>query len=336
MKLRNFNQDALENLFCCVRQCSGGSSDLTCTTFTAALKTCLVTRFSGVVKDKNCMDDDSFLLGDIKSLMTSPGDLSNNAVRTETLVRGDRPSPHGEVNISTNMSSSLLAMSFLSSLKTDCIECKEKIAKTRQSPTGWLSGFLMKCEGNFNRSWKNMIHKLNIVESVAATCDAPIISTSLFCEAHSFEMKNDFMENIAIFLISKRVEKINKQLKEKIVKRTRQAVNGSIKDADGLLEEEACIELPSSELMLLDEDLDMVPPKSGAFEFFYLCYGLVLGPIFWNVTSFIHGLMFFSYSVHFFSRVLIWFISLACFILCFWKIITPFLILTISHFIMDL
>lgn len=79
-------------------------------------------------------------------------------------------------------------------------------------------------------------------------------------------MMEQVEENIALFLIERRVQKTNKQLKKIIVKRTRQIQSGSVKDEDGLLDEEAYIELPMTELQLLDEGPDRVPPTSGASE----------------------------------------------------------------------
>jgi len=288
LKLRNYNQDALENLFCCIRQCCGNSSDVTCAQFTAALKTCLVTRFSGVVKDKNCMDDDSYLLGDLRSLLANAGDVANNCEETESLVRGARPL-HGEVNVSSSLSSSFLSTSFLSTLKTDCQECKESVLKLKQLPTHWLKTFVTKCQGNFNRSWRNLLHKADVVQQVTSLCVPNDVASSwMFCGAHSLPMVKQAEQNIALLLIERKVQKINKQLKENVVKRTRQILSGSVKDADGLLDEEASIELPITELLLLDKGPDRVPPSSGASEFPFICVMARIAPIICTVLSFIH------------------------------------------------
>ena len=65
LHLRGLNQDALENLFCLIRQCCGCSTDLTCGQFTAALKTTMISKFAKTVKGKNCMDDSAVFLRDL-------------------------------------------------------------------------------------------------------------------------------------------------------------------------------------------------------------------------------------------------------------------------------
>lgn len=68
LNLRHLNQDAIENLFSSIRQCCGAGSDLTTIQFTGALKTCLLTHFTGKVQGKNCEDDDGYMLNDMRSL----------------------------------------------------------------------------------------------------------------------------------------------------------------------------------------------------------------------------------------------------------------------------
>ncbi|KAE8738860.1 hypothetical protein FOCC_FOCC015645, partial [Frankliniella occidentalis] len=71
LKMRNINQDALENFFCLIRQCGGSSSDLTLAQFTAAMKTCLISRFSRHVSadGKNCQDDESHMASDLSEYL---------------------------------------------------------------------------------------------------------------------------------------------------------------------------------------------------------------------------------------------------------------------------
>lgn len=92
LNLRHLNQDAIENLFCKIRQCCGSGTDLTTVQFTGALKTCLLTNFSGNVRDKNCEDDDGFMLDDMRSLIGDEIEAASSHYSLKSYIK-HHPSP---------------------------------------------------------------------------------------------------------------------------------------------------------------------------------------------------------------------------------------------------
>lgn len=58
-RLRHTNQDPMKKFSCLKdKNCGSNSTDIKVKQFTAALKTCFITRFASPVKDKNCIDDE--------------------------------------------------------------------------------------------------------------------------------------------------------------------------------------------------------------------------------------------------------------------------------------
>lgn len=70
LHLNVLNQDALENLFCLVRQHGVDNSNPTCVQFASALKTCIINNLTKVhTKGSNCKPDSDTLLSDLKSFL---------------------------------------------------------------------------------------------------------------------------------------------------------------------------------------------------------------------------------------------------------------------------
>ncbi len=88
MPLRNLDQDAIEIFFCAIRQCCRSGSDLTTVQFTSAMKTCLVTQASGGSMYKNCSDDSSYILNDMRSLLSKNCETPDPSPCQETVFRG--------------------------------------------------------------------------------------------------------------------------------------------------------------------------------------------------------------------------------------------------------
>lgn len=136
LRLRNLNQDAVENFFCSIRQCCCSSTEVTTTQFTAALKTCLITRFSSKASDKNCADDDSFLLGDLRTLLQE-GSTEQSGENTEpSLVRGNRPVTSDEDHRAVSLQAQGSACPLHGVLKKlnlmDCAACVQDLTTTER------------------------------------------------------------------------------------------------------------------------------------------------------------------------------------------------------------
>ncbi|KAK3930924.1 Transposable element P transposase [Frankliniella fusca] len=120
LRLRSLNQDALENFFGLIRQCGGSSSDLTCEQFVGALKTCLISRYTSQIRGKNCQDDESVFLSDLKLLIQN-GSAAAATSSSSALLRGDVPTRLTPVAVNNplhRMSASNLWLSTLAELTT--------------------------------------------------------------------------------------------------------------------------------------------------------------------------------------------------------------------------
>lgn len=182
LKLRHLDLDPLENLFSLVRQCGGSSTDLTCGQFTAALKTCLITRFATLVKDKNCLDDHSHLMADLRVLLETADEEQNPVVPScgESVFRGDTPAPVNLKPVSSGQSllsqaPALLWASALGSALNDveCMACLNLLTSNSKTvdttcadfvgafgvyPSPNLISLFMKLQSIFDNKWKRLLY----------------------------------------------------------------------------------------------------------------------------------------------------------------------------------
>lgn len=270
LKLRHLNQDPVENLFCLVRQCGGSSSDLTTRQFTAALKTCVITRFSSTVKGKNCLDDGSYFVSDLQSVLSknlqATGDKAPGV--SECLIRGETPSKRKTSVVSdaferqgpTKLWASVLP-SITMDLKCDvCLSLLTTREKSRDTmfatissldlfPSPLLVTLFIKTQAAFELQWKRSLFKDKIVEVVVSICQS-VNFDALFCPDHvSSSLKLMFLEKTADQLIRNKVSVVNKSFKEKVIRHTRQ-ITGS-KNCNGLRDFEEELELHQHDLQLL-------------------------------------------------------------------------------------
>jgi hypothetical protein len=69
---RNFNQDPVENLFCCIRQHGIANTNPTCYQFISALKTCVVNNLEKSIHvSSNCENDSDKLLNNLRNFLTT-------------------------------------------------------------------------------------------------------------------------------------------------------------------------------------------------------------------------------------------------------------------------
>ncbi|XP_034232210.1 uncharacterized protein LOC117640087 [Thrips palmi] len=271
LKLRHFNQDPVENLFCLVRQCAGSASDLTTRTFTAALKTTLVTRFSSPVRDKNCLDDESFFISDLRQLVLSqePTGSSPVTVTEECLIRGDTPQKIHHYRASDPLERQgptklLAAVMPTITREIKCDQCLSLICteERRQDtllitnsslelfPSVNLVSLFMKALSLFNQKWMRLLYKKCIKSEVVAVCN-PSDWARLFCPAHiESDYKNSLLEEVAVSLIKSKIREVNQKFKEKVVRRSRQVMASDMKNSDGLRVSEEVMHPSDLQLLL--------------------------------------------------------------------------------------
>ncbi|KAK3933056.1 DNA transposase [Frankliniella fusca] len=276
LKLRNLNQDALENLFCLVRQCCGSSTDLTCSQFVGAVKTCLISRFSKLVtSNKNCLEDGAFFLNDLSECLVSSQNNSGvpEPPMQESLVRGDTPA-----NFSRHVRSSVnnpvhrqgptrLWASILPSLcaSIKCDHCLRLLTTSNRSidtlfcnltssfdlyPSSKLVSLFVNLQNIFESCWKKLLHRSNVHAVVKEFCAKSVPWGSVFCPSYQDSNGWDqILNKVVTQLINLKCQNINQHIKDGVNRRTRQAL--SYTNNHGLYHYEEESELCSHDLQLL-------------------------------------------------------------------------------------
>ncbi|KAK3921540.1 DNA transposase [Frankliniella fusca] len=308
LKLRHLNQDPLENLFACIRQCVGSGTDLTCTSFISALKTCIITKFVGIVKDKNCADDGSHYLSDMRSLLTEGHgqDMANNGVETETLLRGARPVPpevqSGVTRIVQQAPSFLSAVLLNELIDSTCKTCVNVLTTSQKNanfqfclsathaamrpfikfyPTSLFIASFKKCQDMFLREYKKIMHLKSFKRRIEELCSQNSGDWSWYsCEQHAPGFLIKLHDRIAVTLISRKCKQLNVAAKSGIFKRTRQILAGACKGQEGLLAEEEEMVLDPQDLNFLEgPQTQLLLPPPGAFQFLVSFLNVVFGHI---------------------------------------------------------
>ena len=265
LRLRHVNQDPVENLFCLIRQCGGSSTDITVKQFIAALKTCLITRFASPVKDKNCIDDDSYFLNTLQPLLNLMPHEEHQLPQQTSLVRGDTLD-FNEAGATAELQTTHLLTSVMSGLSKDvkCDSCLSLLTSAQPSqnalfalnstlttfPSSVLLACFIEARKLFESKFKEILHKSEVVAEVVKACDCAIRYQSLLCPDHQEDSINRGLisEKIAEVLIKSKVAFCNSKFKEKVVRRTRQA---DAKTSHGLRQSEEEEELSQSDVQLL-------------------------------------------------------------------------------------
>ncbi|XP_052119674.1 uncharacterized protein LOC113204411 [Frankliniella occidentalis] len=276
LKLRNLNQDAVENFFCLVRQCCGSSSDLTCSQFIGAVKTCLISRFSKLVtSQKNCLEDGSYFISDLSECLVQKGIDSGIPMppTEDSLVRGDTPANFGRrvrsaVNNPvhrqgpTRLWSSILP-SISSSIKCDsCLALLTTPNRSRDTlfcnlttafelyPSQKLVSLFVNIQNIFENCWKKLLNQQSVQASVKEFCGKSVNWSSVFCDDHQNPICWDHILNQVVNqLITLKCRSCNQQIRDGVSRRTRQAL--SFKNNHGLYPYEEESELCPHDLQLL-------------------------------------------------------------------------------------
>lgn len=295
LNLRHLNQDALENLFGFIRQCCGSSSDMTTDQFKAALKTCLVTKYSGKIVDKNCMDDDSYILSDMRCLLSEKDKENENCNSSQnvqqSLLRAYQPLPD---NVDNRLHAiKVQAPAFICSAivtdildKNSCLECKQALTTTngdsvhlkytlsashyalkkdcRHYPSLQVTNSFLKCQEIFKKVWQKNLHSENVISETVNNFDQEINWSFLSCEVHQSELKEQLLLKMCTWLVERKCKMINTDRKKSLLKRTRQTLHAAIKNIDGLLQEEEDLQLATSDFDMLNG----LHPQTGAYYVF--------------------------------------------------------------------
>ncbi|KAK3907334.1 Transposable element P transposase [Frankliniella fusca] len=272
LRLRSLNQDALENFFGLIRQCGGSSSDLTCEQFVGALKTCLISRYTSQIRGKNCQDDESVFLSDLKLLIQN-GSAAAATSSSSALLRGDVPTRLTPVAVNNplhRMSASNLWLSTLAELTTisQCKDCRNLLSTNQRTlesscsssimdkyPSSLLITLFLKTQSVFERKWRSLLFKSDVFSVVRKMSQESANWSSVFCAAHQLGDAPDLLlEKVAQHLVQLKIKQCNASIKAGVARYSRQAC--SSKNSDGLHPEEEELELVEEEALLLADEAD--------------------------------------------------------------------------------
>lgn len=236
------------------------------------------------MKDKNCEDNDSFLLSDFQTLMQGGG-ASESRERIPCLVRGDGPLDEEEripQALKRQGPAALIASVLDSALKTSCIECTSCISskvptfdpslcsnsQVSTFPSSSLVSTFIKCQTVFLNCWRRYFHKHNLIDVVVACFALSDNDWSwLQCEEHFNVMSIKIKHEMAVLLIKRKCLQSNKKSKKGVFKRTRQILAGAVKDCNGILGEEDGLQLHPHDFQFLTGSQS----QQGAICVVYLC-----------------------------------------------------------------
>ena len=275
LKLRHFNEDALENLFCLIRQCGGCSSDLTWEQFTSALKTCLITRFTTLVTDKKILDDDSFLMSDLREYLTESEHevtTANSPSTTETLQRGDTPATTRKESATDQslqrQGPTLLWSSAVASITKEikCDQCVKKLTTTEKSidttfclmtssfdlfPSREIVSVFLNLLAEFEKKWKRLLHKSDVTEIIQSFCEGVVDKRKHFCADHLQDSNvwSVLGGKMVSNLMHLKINQCNQNMKKGVVRRSRQVLD--FKNSLGLHVSEEAAQIHHHDLQLL-------------------------------------------------------------------------------------
>ncbi|CAH2084792.1 unnamed protein product [Euphydryas editha] len=138
MNLRQFNQDALENLFGQIRQHSPTNRNPTCHHFTSALKSAILTRLSAPLsKGSNCQEDYNEIIVDFQDIVF-PKKNYHPVKHTENATEAD--SYHVEVDDFQDVP--ILHIVENTEQQNYLVDIEKKFKKFEKQPTVYVSGYL--------------------------------------------------------------------------------------------------------------------------------------------------------------------------------------------------
>ncbi|XP_034232810.1 uncharacterized protein LOC117640418 [Thrips palmi] len=245
LKLRNLNQDPLENYFGQIRQSCGSNSDPTLAQFVGAMKVCLVQQITSG-RNQNCEDDGASFLADFGALINEWSVPTTRAEVTPTLIRGCRPEEINNtlVNKLTRQAPSLNCATMCTKILAATERCKNcyrflssnedstdftlqlMLEKTSglDKPSPYFTNFYLTAQKIVAQKWNEIGWKQNLVKNIKYLLSE---ETSLLewvdCEIHSDLVQELLLHLSATRIVQLKCSAFNTSIKEQKVRRTRQA-----------------------------------------------------------------------------------------------------------------
>ncbi|KAK3932840.1 DNA transposase [Frankliniella fusca] len=263
MKLRNFNQDKLENYFCLIRQSCGDNTDPTLPQFVAGMKTALVMEVSKGASGSavgNCEDDDTAFVADLADLIamsaTEAEDTPEPVLLRANLPATQKPVPNGKI---ARQGPTLTCVEICSAVLQTVKECQtchsvlttsdsssdtalqmmreEMSCQDKPSPH-LINSFLMSQKA-IVACWKELQSKKKITDSVIEKLQDLDALGWVKCPTHQDQVKSLLRSLFATFLIRQQCKQVNQEIKESRKRVTRQILRAKGKNvpADFGLEE---------------------------------------------------------------------------------------------------
>lgn len=253
LKLRNLNQDPLENYFGQVRQTLGSNTDPTLPQFIAGMKTCLVQQVTSG-RNANCQEDDVDFIADLEALIkeaeADAKEAQPEGEKENRLIRGARPDDGEATTIfkkllrqAPSLTCSTMCTKILSATKSASERCanysKDLIASEDSSdflfqslkadtaqldkPSPHLTNnYYLSCHKRFEEKWKEVCWRKNVTSAVSNLLSSVDI-TWVTCPEHSHLVVKALQELIATRLIHLKCGKFNNDRKNRSRKPSRHA-----------------------------------------------------------------------------------------------------------------
>ena len=245
LRLRDLNQDPLENYFMQIRQTCGSSSDPTIPQFIGGMKICLVQTVTGG-RGQNCKDDGVDFLADFESLIVEATQSEPGPGKT-TLWRGARPEDQTRneqlINKLARQAPSLTCATICSKILAatkHCEECKKNLTSnenstdftlqmkmertcTLEKPSPNLTNFYLKAQHLYNRKWKEIGWKPHLKANVISLLEEEENFDWLTCSTHLADVHDLLLHLVSTRVINLKCSKLNTAFHAKRVKPSRQA-----------------------------------------------------------------------------------------------------------------
>lgn len=245
-KLRNLNQDPLENYNNQIRQANGSNTDPTTQQVIASMKTCLITQVTSG-RNGNCQEDTATFLTDLASLIEAGQNLQSTSSQNLSVIRGARPSDEENEVLTKlkrqapNLTCATMCSKILSVVKR-CESCTNNLTSSSTStssdfmfqelheksssfdkPSPHMTNYYLLAQKTIHNSWKDVGWRLNLKPKLL-TLIQDLDTDWIDCVEHKDLVTNLVQEFTISRVINTKCTEFNKQLKEKILKPTRQIV----------------------------------------------------------------------------------------------------------------
>lgn len=249
LKLRNLNQDPLENYFGQIRQTLGSNTDPTIPQFIAGMKTCLVQHVTSG-RNGNCQEDDADFIADLEALIkeAQANTKQGEAEEENRLIRGARPDENAATTVfnkllrqAPSLTCSTMCSKILTATKSAserCANCCKDLTASEDSsdflfqslksdtaqldrPSPHLTNYYISCQKRIEEKWKEICWHRNIraeVTEIVSDLDTSWVT----CPQHSHLVVKVLRELISVRMIHLKCAKFNNERKNRRSKPSRQ------------------------------------------------------------------------------------------------------------------